>query len=185
MADGRAAGETRGRFPRGERPFSFGLGVWITFSRRFLSPPLFAALILVRSSSRGNADHDGDCVGRDRRLRWRVNVACRPGRFRPRVPLSALRPGRGWTSHIGGTGEGGWWRATVATVPRFHKDRKRCHSRSRAAERTGTEIAGEALGRRHYFTYRGTDPAPRFPIFSLPREGSLTKARRSKNRVWR
>jgi hypothetical protein len=37
------------------------------------------------SSSHGNTDHDGDCVGRDWRLRWAASVADHPGRFCPKV----------------------------------------------------------------------------------------------------
>jgi hypothetical protein len=50
----------------------------------------------------GNTDHDGDCVGRDRRLRLAANVAARPGRFRHQASLGALlTPACGDRAHTG------------------------------------------------------------------------------------
>ncbi|MBB4650885.1 hypothetical protein GGQ99_002648 [Aminobacter niigataensis] len=58
-----------------------------------LSPPPKDLPYNPSRPCRGNTGHDGDCVGRGRRLRRRASVARRPGRFRPRVPPRALRPG--------------------------------------------------------------------------------------------
>ncbi len=91
-------------------------------------------------------------AGRNRRLRSWANVARGPGRFRPRVPLRALRPGCAGRCASGA-------RAKMPSPPE--------------AERTETEIAGGARTSRHILDYRKARPRAPLPellILSLSKD---------------
>ena len=83
----------------------------------------------------------------------------------------------------GGAGPVAWrkrgWKFSSEARARFaappHRQRP-----PRGPRRSG-KTTGGALGRRHTFTLRGTDPAPRFPT-APDRESSLTMARRESGR---
>ena len=83
----------------------------------------------------------------------------------------------------GGAGPVAWrkrgWKFSSEARARFaappHRQRP-----PRGPRRSG-KTTGGALGRRHTFTLRGADPAPRFPT-APDRESSLTTARRESGR---
>ena len=83
----------------------------------------------------------------------------------------------------GGAGPVAWrkrgWKFSSEARARFaappHRQRP-----PRGPRRSG-KTTGGALGRRHTFTLRGTDPAPRFPT-APDRESSLAMARRESGR---
>jgi hypothetical protein len=83
-----------------------------------------------------------------------------PGRSSPRVPLPPLRAVRAGRAHRRDRGRA-WLDGLPATLPGANACR--CRNRSRAAERTGTEIAGGARKLRHVNIIERLGPVPRFP----------------------
>jgi hypothetical protein len=98
-----------------------------------LRPPSYSVPLLLRERRSRRWS-----VGRSRRLRRRANVACRPGRFRPRVPLPPLRAVRAGRAHSPEAN------ALGGSQPPQGKEYQG------GAERAETEIAGRAAGRSHY-----------------------------------
>ena len=92
-------------------------------------------------------------AGKDRRLRLAANVAARPGRFQSKGSPAATDERCVLDEHIGGTGEG---RPPACRGDIRRKCLKHRHSRDRAAERTGTEIAGRAVCGSHLFIKRAS-----------------------------
>ena len=148
----------------------------------FFIPALRTSRILALGSSSHRERGSRRCfVGKDRRLRLAANVAARPGRFRPRVPLRALRPVRAGRAHRRNRGR------QAAGLPRRCQANK-CRSIATAGteQRNGREQKSPDGARkpRHLLTIRrGTAmrPASRTPELaegSARKERSLTKARR-------
>ena len=98
--------------------------------------------IIPGSSSHGNTDHDGDCVGRDRRLRWAASVAGRPGRSCRKVfPGGTRTPACRTEAHRP--------RRDRRPGRRSRSRRQGRRDRWGAVKQAGSEIAGRAAARSH------------------------------------
>ena len=132
-------------------------------------------------SSHGNTGHDGDCVGRRRRLRRRLTWPS-PGEVASKGPPAATDERCVPDGHIGGTGEGlpgGEPRSLVgANAAPWPEPATRSGTDANRNRRRGAKAAPRIIFERH-------GHAPRFPT-SLPggEERSL-KRPDCESRAWR
>ena len=137
-------------------------------------PAFRTSLILLGSSSHRERGSRRCFVGKDRRLRRWANVACRPGRFRPRVPLPHYERCV-LDEHIGGTGEG--------RPPACRGDvRRKCRTSPQPGPSSGTDgnrnrRTGGAEVAPFTNRLRGTATAPRLPDYLDPHPERSSKER--------